>query len=78
MSCAPFVLAGEFPGDVRRILELESDSERFMDLAEAYEAVSAELLELETCIEPVCQAYRTQLHRQREQIKQQLFALLNA
>lgn len=78
MTCMPFVLAGEFPSDVCRILELESDNEDFMKLAMAYEAVSAELLDIETGIEPVSPADRLQLYRRRDRIKQQLYARMSA
>lgn len=74
----PFDLAGEFPGVTHRILELESDDQSFMDLAEAYDAVTAELQEIETGIEPACPAYRAQLQRDRAFLKAELFARLNA
>lgn len=78
MLHTPFGLAGEYPGEARHILELESEDQSFMDLAEAYDAVTAELYEIETGIEPACPAYCAQLERERAFLKAELFARLNA
>ena len=78
MYDAAFELVGEFPGDVSRILELESDSQTFMDLAGAYEALTAELQNIESGIDPVCEAYHAQLLRQQRALRARLYALLDA
>ena len=78
MSCVPTELMGEYPGDVSRILEMESENQTFMDLAEAYETVTIEIQGIETGIDPVCEAYHAQLLRQREEIRKILHSLLDA
>ena len=78
MTQLPHGLADDFPGDISRILELGTDEGDFVQLAEAYEAVTAELEEIECGIEPACQAYLAQLRRQRDALRQTLFARLNA
>ena len=78
MGAVPLELVGDFPGDVSRILELESDNQTFLDLAEAYETVTIELQDIETGVDPVSQSYYTQLKRQRDEIRAILHALLNA
>ncbi len=71
-------LAGDFPEAVGRILELETEEGDFVRLAEAYEAITAELQEIECGIEPACQAYMAQLRRQRDALREILFARLSA
>ena len=78
MSCVPVELLAECPGDISRILELESENQTFLDLAEAYETVTAEIMDIETGINPVCHAYHAQLQRQRDEIRAILHALLDA
>lgn len=78
MNCIPLVLIGEFPADTGRILELESDNQSFMDLAGAYDSVTAELQDIETSIEPVSPSYIAQLRRQQKEIRSILCALLDA
>lgn len=74
----PLDLAGEYPAAAGRILELESEDQSFVDLAEAYDAVMSELQEIETGIEPACPAYCAQLQRKCAALRAQLFARLNA
>ena len=71
-------LLSEHPCDIDRILELESENQTFLDLAEAYEHVTAEIHDIETGIDPVSPAYIHQLERQRDEIRNILCALLNA
>jgi hypothetical protein len=78
MTQLPHGLVGDFPDAVDRILELESEAEDFVRLAEAYEAITAELQDIECGIEPACRAYMAQLRRQRDALRQTLFARLNA
>jgi len=78
MSCVPVELVAECPGDVSRILELESENQTFLDLAEAYETVTAEIMDIETGIDPVRPSYLAQLQRQRDEIRAILHALLDA
>lgn len=78
MSGTPLYLAGEFPGNVSRILELESENQTFLDLAGAYDTLSAELQDLETGIDRFSGAYFAQLQRQRHEIRDILCAMLNA
>jgi len=78
MTQLPLGLAGYFPGAIGRILELETEEADFVRLAEAYEAITAELNEIECGIEPACQAYVAQLRRQRDALRETLFARVNA
>ena len=78
MICVPLELIAECPGDVSRILELESDNQTFLDLAEAYEVITTEIQDVETGIDAVSQSYYAQLRRQRDEIRAILFALLEA
>jgi len=78
MSCVPAELIAECPGDVSRILELESENQTFLDLAEAYETVTSEIIDIETGIDPVRPSYLAQLQRQRDDIRVILHALLDA
>ncbi len=78
MPQLPLGLAGDFPEAVSRILELEAEETDFVELAEAYESVTAELQEIECGIEPACQAYLAQLRRQRDALRETLFARLSA
>ena len=71
-------LAGDYPEATGRILELESGDDDFLALAEAYEAVTAELQEIECGIEPACRAYLAQLQRRRDALRESLFERLNA
>ena len=77
MSCTPLALLGEHPRAMDRILELESENQTFLDLAEAYEHVTAEIHDIETSIDPISPAYFAQLARQRDEIRKILYALLN-
>lgn len=78
MSHLPLGLVGDYPETAARILELDSEEGDFLLLAEAYEAITAELQEIECGIEPACQAYMAQLRRQRDVLRETLFARLNA
>lgn len=78
MTHLPLGLAGDFPGAAGRILELETEESDFIRLAEAYEAITAELEDIECGIEPACHAYMAQLRRQRDALRETLFARLNA
>jgi len=44
----------------------------FMELARAYEAVMAELQDLETCIDPVSEARRARLRRRQRELQARL------
>jgi len=76
MNGTPLYLVGEFPGDVSRILELESENQTFMDLAEAYDTISTELEDIETGIDRVSDAYFAQLQRQRREVRAILCSML--
>lgn len=78
MTQLPHGLADDFPQAVSRILEFGTEEGDFVQLAEAYEAITAELQEIECGIEPACQAYLAQLRRQRDALRATLFARLNA
>ena len=78
MTQLPHGLADDFPDDISRMLELGTDEGDFVQLAEAYEAITAELEEIECGIEPACHAYMAQLRRQRDALRATLFARLNA
>lgn len=78
MSHLPLGLVGDYPEAIGRILELDSQEGDFLLLAEAYEAITAELQEIECGIEPACQAYMAQLRRQRDVLRETLFTRLNA
>lgn len=78
MSIVSLDLAGAFPRDVSRILELGSQDSSFIELAEAYSEVSAELEDIASGIDPVCEAYHAQLMRQQNELKARLQNLLNS
>ena len=77
MSGTPLYLVGEFPGDVSRILELESENQTFLDLAEAYDTVSSEIEDIETGIDRVSDAYFAQLQRQCRELRMILRNMLS-
>ena len=78
MTHLPLGLAGDFPESVGRIFELEAEEGDFVQLAEAYEAITLELQEIECGVEPACHAYVAQLRRQRDTLRETLFARLSA
>lgn len=78
MPQLPLGLAGDFPEAAGRILELKAEGGDFVRLAETYEAITAELQEIECGIEPACRAYMAQLRRQRDALREILFARLSA
>lgn len=78
MTQLPLGLADDFPDAFSRILELSTEEGDFVQLAEAYEAVTVELQKIECGVEPACQAYLAQLRRRRDALRETLFARLNA
>nr|WP_321360469.1 hypothetical protein [uncultured Hyphomonas sp.] len=78
MSHLPLGLAGDFPECAGRIFELEAEEGDFVQLAEAYEAITLELQEIEYGIEQASHAYLAQLRRQRDSLRNSLFARLSA
>lgn len=73
----PLAFAGEWPGALDRLLELEPGDQRFMNLAGAHDAVTGEIQEIETGIELACQAYLARRQRRRAYMKAELLCLPN-
>ena len=69
MTQLPHGLVGDFPDAIDRILELESEADKILRLG---------FQDIECGIEPACRAYMAQLRRQRDALRQTLFARLNA
>ncbi|MEM6710941.1 MAG: YdcH family protein [Pseudomonadota bacterium] len=78
MSHVPHELAEEFPNHVRVMHTLKISDAHFAKLFEAYHDLNRAIHRAETNVEPTDDAHMSDLRRQRMQLKDELFGILNA
>ena len=76
MSHTPHELADDFPDDKDRIAELKRTSPHFAKLADRYHEINRTIHRMEERIEPVTDTTETALRRERMQLKDQLYAMM--
>ena len=76
MSHTPHELADDFPEDKERIAELKRTSPHFAKMEARYHEINRTIHRMEERIEPVSDVTELALRRERMQLKDQLYAMM--
>lgn len=78
MSHVPHELAEEFPEHTDLMHKLKQDDGHFAKLFDAYHDVNRAIHRAETNVEPTADAHMEQMRKERMQLKDQIYGMLNA
>ena len=78
MSHTPHELAEEFPHALDLMHRLKQEDAHFARLSEEYHEVNRAIHRAETLVEPVSDAYETDLRRKRLALKDEIARMLSA
>jgi len=76
MSHTPHELADDFPENKERIAELKRTSPHFAKMEARYHEINRAIHRMEERIEPVADVTEIALRRERMQLKDQLYAMM--